>query len=325
MKLDRLLWIFILLCIVGCKNEPVNIDIDTTELLENVKLISHDSMEGRKFTERGNLKTRKFLNEQFQAIGLNPVYDEFIEEFSVTLKGRLRQRVFPIEKPLDDLSNVKDTTVVGANIVGSISGLTDKNIVITAHYDHLGIQKGYIFNGADDNASGVSALLTIAKYFKNKPTKHNLIFAAVDGQEAGSLGADSFIATYPDKNNIVLNVNMEMISHSDFDPEIFIAGTYHYPYLKSEIEDIATEYIAVLFGHDDPYNKEQVDWTFIGDHKIFHRENIPFLYFGVEDHKDYHKPTDDFSTINQEFYIEVVKVVIQTIEKMDELLYERNN
>lgn len=134
------------------------------------------------------------------------------------------------------------------------------------------------------------------------------------------MDVEKLIETVPGKENIVLNVNMEIISRSDFNPEIFIAGTYHYPYLKRTLQKIESEKIAILFGHDDPYNKEQYDWTFIGDHKVFHREGVPFLYFGVENHKDYHKPTDDFATINQEFYIDVVKVVIQTIERMDALL-----
>ena len=196
--------------------------------------------------------------------------------------------------------------------------------MVTAHYDHLRIKKGFIFNGADDNASGVSALFAIAKYFKNKPTKHTLVFAAVDAQESGSLGAQDLINTYPNKNDIALNINMDMISHSDFDPELFVCGTYHYVNLKSPIEDIKAECVRVLFGNDDPYNKEQYDWTFISDHKVSHREQIPFLYFGVEDHKDYHQHTDTFDTINQEFYIESVKVIIRTIEKLNELLNEEN-
>ena len=324
MKLYKLFLITVVLLAVGCAEKPVTIDIDATDLIDNVKLLSHDSLSGRKFTEQGNVKARKYIKEKFQSIGLNPLYDDFVQEFTVTLRGRQRQSVFPIEKPLDDLSNVKDTTVVGGNVVGTISGYTNRAIVITAHYDHLGIKKGYVFNGADDNASGVSALFTIAKHFKNKPTKHTLVFAAVDAQEAGSLGAQDLINTYPNKEDIALNINMDMISHSDFDPELFVCGTYHYVNLKTPIEEIETEYISVLFGHDDPYNKEQYDWTFISDHKVFHREKIPFLYFGVEDHKDYHQPSDTFDTINQEFYIESVKVIIRTIEKLDELLYEEN-
>lgn len=117
---------------------------------------------------------------------------------------------------------------------------------------------------------------------------------------------------------------MDMISHSDYDPELFVCGTYHHINLKDPIEDIKTQYINVLFGHDDPCNKDQYDWTFISDHKVFHREKIPFLYFGVEDHKDYHQPTDTFDTINQEFYIEAVKVIIRPIEVLDEELYQEN-
>lgn len=325
MKFFKLVGIFaITFLVISCKKEPKNIDINKNELLQNVKILSNDSMEGRAFTTSGNEKAKLFIIQKFKEIGINPLNADFEQPFTVTLKGKQRQAVFPIDKPGDDLQFVRDTTVSGANVLGVINGQTNKTIVITAHFDHLGIQKGFIFNGADDNASGVSALLEIARYFKTKSIKHNLVLAAVDAQEAGSLGAQHFIDTFPNKKDIVLNINMDMISHSDFDPEIFVCGTYHNPDLKDEISNIVTKDIKVLFGHDDPYNREQFDWTFISDHRVFHREKIPFLYFGVEDHKDYHKPTDTFDTINQEFYIEVVKVIIQTIENLDQYFFEEN-
>ena len=73
-------------------------------------------------------------------------------------------------------------------------------------------------------------------------------------------------------------------------------------------------------GHDDPTNKEQDDWTFSSDHRSFHKRQIPFIYFGVEDHKDYHKDSDTFENINQDFYYEAVKLIIQVIEKYDKTL-----
>lgn len=321
----QLLSIVAFLMFFGSCKEPKPIEINSEKLLENVKTLSDDSFEGRFFSSVGSYKTQEYIIDKFTKLGLQTVVDNnYIQTFSHTFKGKSRHEVFPMKrpKPYDDYSNVRDTTASGANVIGMLKGQTNKSIVISAHYDHLGIRKGRIYNGADDNASGTAALFTIAEYFKNKPTKHNLIFAAVDAEEIGSLGADYFLKNYSDKSNIELNINLDMIAHSDYDPELFISGLHHYPDLRDPLEDIYSEKIDLLFGHDDPNNKEQSDWTFSSDHRVFHREKIPFIYFGVPDHKDYHRHTDTFGSINQEFYIEAVKIVIQAIENLDESLSE---
>lgn len=322
MRTKLLCVVTVFLMLFSC-SEPRIIEIDSDKLLQDLKLLSNDNLEGRAFSKEGNKKTQQIILNEFNSIGLQPVINgNLLQEFSHTFTGKVRQEVFPIEKPKDDLSNVKDTVASGANIIGMLKGQTSKSIVITAHYDHLGIRKGRIYNGADDNASGTAALFTIAKYFKDKPTKHNLIFAAVDAEEIGSLGADYFLKNYVDKSNINLNINMDMIAHSDYDPELFASGLHHYPDLRDPLEDIKSDKIMLLFGHDDPENKEQSDWTFSSDHRVFHRQKIPFIYFGVPDHKDYHRHTDTFGTINEEFYIEAVKIVIKAIENFDEELSE---
>lgn len=118
----------------------------------------------------------------------------------------------------------------------------------------------------------------MVEYFKDKPTtKHNFIITAVDAEEIGSLGADYFFLNYNYKSNINLNINLDMISHSDYNPELFAAGLHHYPDLRKPLELIYSEKVILLFGHDDPENKEQSDWTFSSDHRVFHREKIPFI------------------------------------------------
>lgn len=297
------------------------IDIDSEELLANLKILSADTLEGRAFSTLGSQKAQKIILDKFTALDLEPVLgNNFFQEFSHTFKGEKRQEIFPIKNAKKDFSNVRDTIAKGANIIGLLKGLSDKSIVISAHYDHLGIIKGKIYNGADDNASGTAALFTLIKYFQNNPTKHNLIFAALDAEEIGSLGADYFLKNYPNKSNIRLNVNMDMIAHSEYDPELFACGLYHYPNLRDPLEDVKSDKVLLLFGHDDPESKEQADWTFSSDHRVFHREKIPFIYFGVPDHKDYHRDTDTFETINKDFYIESVKIIIRAIENLDEFL-----
>jgi len=317
MKTNYIAIALLLLVVWSCSN-PKEINIDSKKLLKNVQILSSDSLEGRSFSKLGNHKAQKFIITKFKEAGLQTVYqNNFLQKFTHTFKGQKRQDFFPIKKPSKNLFNIPDTTAIGGNIIGLLNGQTDKVIIITAHFDHLGIKNGKIFNGADDNASGVAALFTIAKYFKNKPIHHNLIFAAVDAKEIGSLGAEYFLKNYKEKENIVLNINIDMIAHSDYSPKLFACGLYHNPHLRKPLEKIKSDRITLLFGHDSPDNKEQSDWTFSSDHKVFHREKIPFIYFGVPDHKDYHKSTDTYATINNRFYIESVKVIIQAIENFD--------
>ena len=72
-----------------------------------------------------------------------------------------------------------------------------------------------------------------------------------------------------------------------------------------------------LFGHDKPNVKGEDDWTSQSDHRIFHNQKIPFIYFGVEDHEDYHQPSDTYETINQDFYVKAVTLIIEVIENFD--------
>ena len=298
------------------------ISFNEQSLLDNLKEISSDAYEGRGFSKPGNYKAQQFIAQKFKELGLE-FYEgsEYIQKFNHTFSGRWRQRLFPtnIKDIKKDFSNVPDTTVTGGNVIGMIKGTIDKSIVITGHLDHLGIRNGKIYNGADDDASGTAALISIAEHFKNNAPKHTLIFAAVDAEEIGSHGAEYFAANFKDiKERVVLNVNMDMVSHND-SLRLFASGAYHYPQLKSQLENIESP-INLLFGHDNPKNKKEDDWTFSSDHRIFHKRQIPFIYFGVEDHKDYHRDTDTFENINQKFYVDGVKLIIKAIENYDSTL-----
>ena len=295
--------------------------INSDLLLESIQVLAHDSLEGRGFGTIGNNKGREYLVKQFEKIGVPPAFEAGYEQrFEHTLSNRLRQRRFPIVNPEKDYSNVPDTTLVGGNIIAKIEGKTDKVIVITAHHDHLGIYNNNIYNGADDDASGTAALLAIADYYKNQELNHTLIIAAVDAEEIGSPGAKHLAANFPGGiENVVLNINMDMIAHND-NSTLWASGVYHYPNLREPLEQLKTP-LTLLLGHDDPSNKELDDWTRSSDHRIFHDLGIPFIYFGVEDHEDYHRASDTFENINQEFYIEATKLIIQSIAAYDSYLF----
>ena len=110
-----------------------------------------------------------------------------------------------------------------------------------------------------------------------------------------------------------------MLSRND-KREIFIAGTYHYPDLKPALEEVARRApITVLFGHDKPVAVAGgvEDWTNQSDHGPFHAAKIPFVYFGVEDHADYHKPTDTADKINRGFFVDVAETILDAVIALD--------
>jgi Zn-dependent M28 family amino/carboxypeptidase len=206
-----------------------------------------------------------------------------------------------------------------ANVVGWVEGTEkpDRFIVLSAHYDHLGSRNGLIFPGADDNASGTAALLEIARILAVSPLRHSVIFAAFDAEEGGMIGSSAFVADPPvPVNSLVLNVNMDMISRNRAG-EIYVAGPYHFPFLADHVRATASRSaITVRMGHDQPVPASE-DWTGQSDHLAFFDRRIPFAYFGVEDHPDYHRPTDTFENTDPGFFVRATATVLDFLKEMD--------
>lgn len=266
------------------------------QLLNDVKILSSDSYEGRKTGTKGAEMARTYLNNRFKAIGLKSFPQ---------LQGYEQTFVFKRGKE----------TITGKNMIGFIEGKTDKVIVISAHYDHIGIIGGQVFNGADDNASGVAALLKIATYYQTHKPEHTLIFAAFDAEEMGLQGAKAFVEKPPvNIKQIKLNINMDMISRSEKN-ELYACGTAKYPSLREYFFTTRTS-PKILFGHDDPKAGRE-NWINQSDHSAFNDKDIPFIYFGVEDHKDYHKATDDYENIDKSFFIDATASILEIIVNID--------
>ncbi|NVJ48593.1 MAG: M20/M25/M40 family metallo-hydrolase, partial [Cytophagia bacterium] len=207
-------------------------------------------------------------------------------------------------------------SISGENVVAYIKGEEETAFVVTAHYDHLGVRDSVVYNGADDNASGVAALIALAEYFKANKPRHTLIFTALDAEEMGLQGAKAFLEDESIPQELIkLNINMDMISMNDKN-ELYVAGTSHNAFLKPIVEEVNVLPLQLKFGHDTA-DLGNDDWTNSSDHGPFHKKGIPFLYFGVEDHENYHKPTDDFENVNKEFYIKAVHAILDCIIALD--------
>lgn len=290
---------FTLLCVLFCitfgcaQNKQTKFNED--ELLNRLEILSSDKFEGRKTGEKGNDSARAYIINQYKSFNVAGLNGKFEHPFSFEAKG--------------EKFNAN-------NILVEIKGteFPEEYIVISAHHDHLGISGDKIYNGADDDASGVSALISFADYFSKNLPKHSVILAAFDAEELGLRGAKEFVATF-DNSKILLNLNMDMISRSAKD-ELYVVGTRYDKRLKTVIDAFKNPTSSKLLqGHDGSDGKQ--DWTMSSDHGPFYNAKIPFLYFGNEDHAAYHKPTDDFAAITPQFYKNSVNVIISIFEAID--------
>ena len=287
--------------------------IEPGVLVADLRNLSDPKMAGRKVGTPGGARARAYLLERYRRLGLAPVGASFEHPFTFTPHRGIAfwRGSFWEKKP----------PITGVNLVGQIRGSVgpDKFIVVSAHYDHLGVRRGQLHPGADDNASGVAALLATARWFKAHPPRHSLLIVAFDGEEAGLRGAEAFVATPPvPKDAILANVNFDMLSRNPAG-ELFVSGLYANPQFKPLLDGLRERSpVTLLYGHDHPRPFwDMDDWTQLSDQGPFADAGIPFLYFGVEDHPDYHRPTDTFERVDQAFYQRVADLVVGAVAALD--------
>lgn len=278
------------------------ITIDEAALLRDVEALAADRMEGRRPGTPGHERARAYVLRRFQESGLEPVKGSYLQGFTFSTR----------REPA--LSHK------GTNIIGLVRGSKrpDLAIVVTAHYDHIGVVNGQVFNGADDNASGTAALFALAGRFAAVKPVHTIVFAALDAEEVGLRGARALLESPPvPVSSIVMNVNLDMIGR-DASGTLYAAGTSKYPFLKPYLERVAAAApVNLRFGHDGPGAPQVEDWTRESDHYVFHERGIPFIYFGVEDNEQHHKPSDDAATITRPFYVNAVTTIFSALRELD--------
>lgn len=285
--------------------------IDSDKLLRHIEYLSSDELAGRKPLSEGSLLAQAYILKELTSLkNVQALYPDYIQRFSF------------------ENNREKKTYEDAANLVAFIPGKSSRRvIVVTAHYDHVGVgapnAKGdSIFNGADDNASGTAAMMVMADYFSKNRPEHCLMFVALDAEELGLQGAKALVRDFPyPLDQILLNVNMDMLSRSDKN-ELYASGSYYYPHFKPILEEASAGSDPILkLGHDVPGTGRE-DWTKSSDHGAFFDQKVPHLYFGVEDHVDYHRPSDEFKNIQPEFYINAVNLILKCIIKLDSTLLE---
>jgi Zn-dependent M28 family amino/carboxypeptidase len=278
---------------------PSSVSADGAALLASITALTAPGMDGRATGTDGARKARGWIEARLGAIGVGPAGPAgYAVPFTFT--------------------NQAGASVTGTNLVARCEGRRAgaPYLVVSAHYDHLGIRNGQTYHGADDNASGVAMLLHVAARCVATPFEHPLLLVFFDAEEAGLQGAQAFVKAPPvPAARLGLNVNFDMVSRSAT-REIFVAGPGRWPVLRPILEPaVAKAPVTVRFGHDTGGGQD--DWTTQSDHGAFHAAGIPFVYFGVEDHPDYHQPTDTPEKIAPDFLGGVATVVLRVLDALD--------
>lgn len=215
----------------------------------------------------------------------------------------------------------KREIITTENVVGILPGKSDTTIIVSAHYDHLGRKGDVYYPGADDNASGTSALLELAETFsKMNNRKYTMVFLAATGEEEGLFGsyvhANSEIFN-PEK--VLINLNMDMISrndedHSQTDSYLFAIGIDLYSDFKPVFEKADSLFSPCSF--DYKYNNgDNISWLYrASDQYSFHKKDIPGIFFFTGLHDDYHQPTDTPEKINYDVLTNRVKLIAHVID-----------
>jgi hypothetical protein len=297
------------------RGAPAGVDaptLDRRALFADLEALADPALQGRHTGSAGGVAARHHIATAFRAIGLRPAGTAgYLQPFSFTVRrfGSILGPG-PFRRSYDD----------AANVVGRLEG-TDpgkRPIVVSAHYDHLGVVDGVVYPGADDNASGVAGLLAVARAMKSSTHRHPLVFVAFDAEELHLRGAKAFVRA-GGSQGFALNVNLDMISRNA-DNEIYVAGTSHTPSLRPPLEWLQSRTgVTIRFGHDTP-DLGAGDWTMLSDHGAFHEAGVPFVYFGVEDHEDYHRPTDTLERVDRRFFADVTALVIEAVVALDRVV-----
>ncbi len=277
------------------KNNTNNIVIDSNMVRKYLYTLAADNMEGRKSGTPGIEKAAVYIEDEFKKIGLSTFGDLESYRQTFTFKNR---------KSKDD--------IISSNIIGVLEGKSKKDeyVIISAHYDHLGMKKSgagdLIYNGANDDASGVTGVLALAAYFKKVGHERTIVFAAFTAEEMGLIGS-TYFGKDIDAAKFVAGINLEMIGKTpSFGPNTaWLTG-----FERSDFGKIIQKNLKgsgyQLF--PDPY--KNFNLFFRSDNASLARLGVPSHTFSttpIDIDPDYHQVSDEAETLN-------ITVITQTIQ-----------
>ena len=297
--------------IVSCNNETKkpneskDVEIDSTTVRKHLYTLASDEMEGRRAGTAGIEKAAQYIESEFKRMGLKTFGD--LPTYRQTLTFLPRR--------------AKDS-ITSSNIIGVLEGKSKKDeiVIISAHYDHLGIRSkegvlDSIYNGANDDASGVTGVLALAEYFKKVGNERTIVFAAFTAEEMGLIGS-TYFGTGIDASKFVAGINLEMIGKTpSFGPNTaWLTG-----FDRSDFGKIIQKNL-VGTGYQlfpDPY--EKFNLFFRSDNASLARLGVPSHTFSttpIDVDTDYHQASDEAETLNMTVITQTIQAVAKGTESI---------
>jgi len=307
--------IMLLLALISCHNKKKVVSkvvfsneykIDSNTVKKHLYTLASDKMEGRRTGTAGIEKAAVYIEKEFKRIGLTTFKDLKTFRQPFTFKNRSTEK-----------------EITASNIIGVLEGKSNKNefVLFSAHYDHLGILKkaeqvDSIYNGANDDASGVTGVLALAEHFKNKNfNERTLVFIAFAGEEMGLMGSSHF-GKEIDAKKFVAGINLEMIGKNP------ISGPNTAWLTGFERSDFGKIIQRNLKGSPyqlfpDPYPKFNL--FFRSDNASLARLGVPSHTFSttpIDVDKDYHQVSDEAGTLNMTVITQTIQAVAKGTESI---------
>lgn len=325
MKRDYLLLALLLVGNITFAQSPIERALNTinrSSAEATINFLASDELQGREAGFHGSRVTSEYIVSLLQWMGVSPLADSYFQPFDAYRKER--QKKGRLEVHPDSIAKLKQEVhqkLSMRNVLGMIPGKNTKEYVIVgAHFDHLGIDPALdgdqIYNGADDNASGVSAVLQIARAFlaSGQQPERNVIVAFWDGEEKGLLGSKYFVQTCPFLSQIKGYLNFDMIGRNNKPQQpkqvvyFYTAAPGFGDWLKEDIRKYGLQLEPDYRAWENPIGGS--------DNGSFAKVGIPIIWYHTDGHPDYHQPSDHADRLNWDKVVEITKASFLNMWKM---------
>ncbi|MBV3838770.1 M28 family metallopeptidase [Bacteroides xylanisolvens] len=326
MKRDYLLLALLLVGNITFAQSPIERALNTinrSSAEATINFLASDELQGREAGFHGSRVTSEYIVSLLQWMGVSPLADSYFQPFDAYRKER--QKKGRLEVHPDSIAKLKQEVhqkLTMRNVLGMIPGKNTKEYVIVgAHFDHLGIDPvldgDQIYNGADDNASGVSAVLQIARAFlaSGQQPERNVIVAFWDGEEKGLLGSKYFVQTCPFLSQIKGYLNFDMIGRNN-KPQQPKQVVYFYTAVHPVFGDWLKEDIRKYSLQLEPDYRAWENPIGGSDNGSFAKVGIPIIWYHTDGHPDYHQPSDHADRLNWDKIVEITKASFLNMWKM---------
>ncbi len=278
-------------------------------LIDDLYYLADQQLAGRKTGSQSAELTRSYIKHRLSQVNNNVVEQPFCYKSGL-------------------FSQACGINIISSNI-GALEAVTQASdplqkatrIIITAHYDHLGKRGGKLHPGANDNATGVAALIYLASVFNDKPLPFSLTFVATDAEENGLHGSKYFAKTLL-PNSVIMNINLDMLGVKKRRSNLYVLtsrslkNTLNSVFLAVKNNNVNLKPVYSAAQMSRYIKSKNINWHKASDHYSFARQKIPYVYFGMGYDSAHHTSNDTAENINSKLFTDAVLLIEAFINQL---------